>query len=343
VAKSYRLKDLVEKFDLQLHGDPETVITGVGSIKNAAPGEISFLTDHRLKHELNNTAASAVILNEKALTDCPVNALISGNVYVDYARVASLFNNAPVPVAGIHARASVSSSAHVPASASVAANAVIEDGVKLGEGTTIGAGSVIGVNARVGDQCHIAANVTICHAVVLGNRVIVHPGAVIGADGYGLAFDEGCWVKIPQLGSVEIGDDCEIGANTTIDRGTIGNTILEEDVRLDNQIQIAHNVFIGAHTAMAGCTAIAGSAKIGRNCRFGGNAGVTGHIEIADNVTLLARCLATRSISEAGVYGGIEAQPNTTWRRNLARLRQLDSLVRRWKKLEKDFEVNNKS
>jgi len=328
---------------LRLHGDPDSVINGVGSIAHAVAGQITFLTDKRHRSSLETTGASAVILAEDSLASCPANALISNNPYADYARVASLFDNAPAPVPGVHPTATVSATTSVPASASVGANVVIEEGVQLGEGCIIGPGSVIAADATLGDQCRIGANVTVCHAVIIGNRVIVHPGAVIGADGFGLAFDQGRWVKIPQLGSVEIGDDCEIGANTTIDRGAIGNTILEEDVRLDNQIQIAHNVFVGAHTAMAARSGVAGSTRIGRNCQLAGGVGVAGHLEIADNVTLMACSLLTRSITESGVYGGVEAQPNTTWRRNLARLLKLDLLVRRLIKLEKDFEDIKKS
>ncbi len=336
MAKTYRLKDLVEQFGLQLHGDPDTMISGVGSLAGAVEGQISFLNGNRYRNSLKTTVASAVILSDEAKVDCPVDALISKNVYADYARIARLFDNAPASAPGIHPAASVAESARVSSSASVGANAVIEDGARVGDGAIIGSGTVIGANAVIGNQCRLAANVTICHAVIVGRRVVIHSGAVLGSDGYGLAFDQGRWVKVPQLGSVEIGDDCEIGANTTIDRGAIGNTVLEQDVRLDNQIQIAHNVFIGAHTAMAGCVAVAGSTRIGKNCQFAGDSGLAGHLEIADNVTLMARAMVTRSIAESGVYGGgIEAQPHAEWKRNLARLRKLDQLARRLIKLEK--------
>ncbi len=343
MAKSYRLKDFVEKFGLQLHGDPDEEISAVGSLDSATSGQISFYNLNRFKSNLKITNAAAVIIGEDDLAHCPTNALVSTNVYADYARIASLFDNSPAPMPGIHPAASVADSAQIPASASVGANAVIEDGVQLGQGVIIGAGTVIGIQSVVGDQCRLAANVTLCHGVTLGKRVIVHPGAVIGADGFGLAMDEGRWIKVPQLGGVEIGDDCEIGANTAIDRGAIGNTVLEEDVRLDNQIQIAHNVHIGAHTAIAGCAAIAGSVRIGKYCLFAGNAGVIGHLEIADNVTIMARTLVTHSIHEPGVYGGYDAQPNSEWRRNLARLKKLDSLIRRFIRLEKNFEETKKS
>lgn len=343
MAKSYRLQDLVEQFGLQLRGDPDAMINGVGSLESAADGQISFYNLNRLKNSLKMTNAAAVIISEDDLDHCPTNALVSTNVYADYARIASLFDNKPAPVPGIHPTATIADSAKISASASVGANAVIEDGAQLGQGVIIGSGTVIGVQSVVGDQCRIAANVTICHAVILGKRVIVHPGAVIGSDGFGLAMDEGRWIKVPQLGSVEIGDDCEVGANTTIDRGAIDNTVLEEDVRLDNQIQIAHNVYIGAHTAMAGCTVIAGSVRIGKNCKFAGNAGVIGHLEVADNVTVLARTLITHSIHEPGVYAGYDAQPNSQWQRNLARLKKLDSLIKRLIRLERAFKEIKKS
>ena len=186
---------------------------------------------------------------------------------------------------------------------------------------------------------------TICHAVRLGNRVIVHPGAVIGADGYGLAFDDGCWVKIPQLGSVEIGDDCEIGCNTTIDRGAVGNTVLEEDVRIDNQCQIGHNVHIGAHTAMAGMSGVAGSTKIGRYCLIAGGSGFSGHLDIADKTSLASSTRAYRSIREPGTTWSAQlpAQPIKEWQRNLSRLRKLDELARRVRDMEKLLEKSLKN
>jgi UDP-3-O-[3-hydroxymyristoyl] glucosamine N-acyltransferase len=200
----------------------------------------------------------------------------------------------------------------------------------VGSGSVLGPGCVIGDDCVVGDGCELIARVTLVTRVRLGHRVLIHPGAVIGADGFGLAMDSGHWIKVPQLGGVVIGDDCEIGANTTIDRGALDDTVLEEDVRLDNQIQIGHNVRIGAHTAMAGCSAAAGSARIGRYCLIGGAAGVLGHLEICDRVVVTAMSLVTSSITEPGEYSsGTPLTDNRTWRKNAARFKQLDALARR--------------
>ncbi len=205
-------------------------------------------------------------------------------------------------------------------------------GVQIAGGCYIGAGSTIGADSRV------SANVVICHGVTIGERVNIAPGAVIGSDGFGLANEDGKWINVPQLGSVRIGDDVDIGANTTIDRGALEDTVLEEGVRLDNQIQVAHNVHIGAHTAIAGCVGISGSARIGKHCMIGGGAGIVGHLEIADNVVITGMTMVTRSISRPGVYSsGVPAQDNDSWNRNYARLRQLDKLARKVQKLERSL------
>ncbi|CAM5508618.1 UDP-3-O-acylglucosamine N-acyltransferase OS=Rhodanobacter lindaniclasticus OX=75310 GN=lpxD PE=3 SV=1 [Rhodanobacter lindaniclasticus] len=278
-----------------------------------------------------------VVLREENLADCPTTALIAKDPYVAYARIAALFERLPAAPAGVHPSAVVAASARVSASASIGpccvieADAVVEDGVVLGPHCIIGEGCVVGAQSR------LVARVTLVTRVTLGRRVLVHPGAVIGSDGFGLAFDTDHWIKLPQLGGVRIGDDCEIGANTTIDRGALEDTVLEEDVRLDNLVQIAHNVHVGAHTAMAGCAAVAGSAKIGRYCMIAGNAGVLGHLELADRVTITAKSLVTHSRREAGEYSsGVPLQDNRQWRRNAARFKHLDEYARRLVALEKD-------
>ena len=263
--------------------------------------------------------------------------LIAADPYVAFAKIAGLFERTVAASPGIHPSAVVAASARVAASASIGPFCVIGEQSGIGEGAVLGAHCSIGDRCHVGAQAHLVARVTLVRDVALGKRVLVHPGAVIGADGFGLAFDKNHWIKVPQLGGVRIGDDCEIGANTTIDRGAIGDTVLEEDVRLDNQIQIAHNVHVGAHTAMAGCAAVAGSARIGRYCLIGGGAGIVGHISIADKVTITARSLVTHSIVEPGEYSsGTPIQDNRAWRRNAARFKHLDELVRRVQQLEKE-------
>ncbi len=336
MSNTLTLNALAERFELQLAGDGAVDINGVGTLGNAQSGQLSFLSNPSYRGELKCTQASAVVLTREALPDCPTNALISENPYVDYARIAALFtlNDAAEP--GIHPSASVASSAVIGQRVSIGPNVVVGERSDIQDGATIGPNCVIGRDSTIGAGSRLVTNVTIVDQVRLGRRVIVHPGAVIGADGFGLAFDRDHWIKVPQLGGVQIGDDCEIGANTTIDRGAIEDTVLEDDVRLDNLVQVGHNVYIGAHTAIAGCVGIAGSARIGRYCLIAGGAGIGGHLEIADKVTVKAMGMVTRSIKQPGEYGsGVEAQPHQEWQRNLARLRKLDTLVRRLLKLER--------
>jgi UDP-3-O-[3-hydroxymyristoyl] glucosamine N-acyltransferase len=286
---------------------------------------------------LEKSQAGAVILSPAEADGCPVPVLLSANPQLTYARVASLFTPAGEDVPGIHPSAVVDSGARVAARVCIGPHCTVEADVVLEEGVFLGPGCVVGHNARLGAGTRLVANVTICHGVELGKRVLVHPGAIIGSDGFGLANDRGRWVKIPQLGSVLVGDDVEIGANTTIDRGALEDTIIEIGVKLDNQIQVAHNVRIGAHTAVAGCVGIAGSAKIGRYCNLGGGVGIAGHLEIADRVTVTGMSLVTKSITKPGVYSsGLGVETNRRWNKISARLRRLDELARSVIALEKN-------
>ncbi|MDX1572069.1 MAG: UDP-3-O-(3-hydroxymyristoyl)glucosamine N-acyltransferase [Xanthomonadales bacterium] len=335
--KSCTAGELAERLGVSLSGDPATRLEGVATLQNAGPGDLTFLANPGYRKHLAETRAGAVILDAENAAACPGAALVSENPYVTYARAAGFFDPSRDTKAGIHPSAVVDPTAQVHADAEVGPLCVIGAGARIGAGSAIGAGCVIGDHVRIGAGCRLHARVTVGDRVVVGDRVIVHPGAVLGSDGFGLAFDEDHWIKVPQLGSVRIGDDCEIGANTSIDRGAVEDTILEEDVRLDNQIQIAHNVFIGAHTAMAGCSAVAGSARIGRYCLIGGGAGILGHLEVADRVTITAMSLVTHSIREPGEYSsGTPLQPNRQWRRNAVRLRQLDQLARTINELKRD-------
>jgi UDP-3-O-[3-hydroxymyristoyl] glucosamine N-acyltransferase len=268
-----------------------------------------------------------------------VSALVVSNPYLGYARVAALLApEQPVP-AGIHPSAYVSDRATVDASACIGPQAVVENQASVGARSHIGPGCVIDRGATIGDDCTLKANVTICHHVRIGDRALLHPGVVIGADGFGIANNAGVWVKVPQLGAVVIADDVEIGANTTIDRGALGDTVIEEGVKLDNLIQIGHNVRIGAHTAIAAGVAIGGSATIGKRCTIGGAASVAGHLELADDVHLTATSAVSKSISEPGLYSsGMPIQDNRTWRKNIVRLRQLDEMAKRLKDLEKKLD-----
>ncbi|MDO1529891.1 UDP-3-O-(3-hydroxymyristoyl)glucosamine N-acyltransferase [Fulvimonas sp. R45] len=334
---TYTLAELAERFGLSCHGDDATRIGGVGTLSGAGAGQLSFLSNGKYAAQLAATRAGAVILREENLADCPVPALVARDPYVAYAKIAALFERLPSAPPGIHPSAVVAPGARVAASASIGPCCTVAEGAVIEDGAVLGPHCIVGEDCTVGAQSRLVARVTLVTRVTLGKRVLVHPGAVIGSDGFGLAFDADHWIKLPQLGGVRVGDDCEIGANTTIDRGALDDTVLEEDVRLDNQIQIAHNVHVGAHTAMAGCAAVAGSARIGRYCMIGGNAGVLGHLELADRVTITAKSLVTHSIREPGEYSsGIPLQENRQWRRNAARFKHLDDFARRLAALEKD-------
>jgi len=333
----FTVAELAARLGLSLHGDGTRQIDGVGTLAGASASQLSFLSNSKYETQLADTQAGVVVLREENLASCPTAALIAKDPYVAYAKLAALFERHPSAPPGIHASAVVAATARVSASASIGPFCVIDDGAVIEDGAILGPHCIIGPDCIVGAHARLVARVTLVVRVTLGQRVLVHPGAVLGSDGFGLAFDVDHWVKLPQLGGVRIGDDCEIGANTTIDRGALDDTVLEEDVRLDNQIQIAHNVYIGAHTAMAGCSAAAGSAKIGRYCLIGGNAGVLGHLELADRVTITAKSLVTSSIREPGEYSsGVPLQANRPWRKNAARFKHLDEFARRLSALEKE-------
>jgi UDP-3-O-[3-hydroxymyristoyl] glucosamine N-acyltransferase len=336
-VRSLKLSELAEQFNLQYHGDGDTLIEGVGALSDATETQISFLSNPAYREQLVSTRAAAVIISESELENCPVNSLLADDPYVSYARIAGIFDPRRPLEPGLHATASIDPTATLGDDIHIGANAVIGPGCEIGDACSIGPGCVLMADCKLGSGSLLKANVTVCEGVVIGKRTIIHPGAVIGADGFGLAFDRDHWVKIPQLGIVRIGDDCEVGANTTIDRGAIGDTILENDVRIDNQVQIAHNVQIGAHTALAGMVGIAGSTQIGEYCIFAGSSGTVGHIRIADRTTVHFRSVITRSIEQAGTTwsAALPAQPTKDWNRTVAHLRRLEKLARRVLKLEK--------
>ncbi len=321
---------LAERFGLTLHGDGSLPVHGVATLAGAGPGQLAFLANPRYRAQLQASRASVVVLGDGDAGAAPNAALVAKDPYTAFARIAALFDPAPAATPGLHPSSVVDPLATIAASASIGPFVTVGARSRIGEGCVVGPGCVIGEDCELGEGCELLARVTLVTRVRLGRRVRIHPGAVLGADGFGLAMDAGRWIKVPQLGGVRVGDDCEIGANTCIDRGALEDTVLEEDVRLDNQIQIGHNVHIGAHTAMAGCSAAAGSARIGRYCLIGGAAGVLGHLEICDKVTITAMSLVTHSIREPGEYSsGTPLTDNRTWRKNAARFKQLDALARR--------------
>ena len=332
---SVSLGELAGRFGCELRGDPDTQISGVATLANAGPGQLSFLANPGYRKFLGDTRAGAVILSAKDADRCPVPALVSDNPYLLYARVAAVLNPPQPFEAGISPRATVDEAASTASSAWIGAGCVIEAGAAIGERCFIGPGTVVGKDVKVGDDCRLVARVTLCEGVRIGNRAVIHPGAVIGADGFGIARDGERWIKVPQVGSVRIGDDVEIGANTTIDRGAIEDTVIESGVKLDNQIQIGHNVRIGEHTVVAGCVGISGSTVVGRRCMIAGATGIGGHIEIADDVVLLAASVVTSSIPEAGVYGSALMHDDArSWRRNSARFKHLDDMAKRLRRVE---------
>nr|VFJ68391.1 MAG: UDP-3-O-[3-hydroxymyristoyl] glucosamine N-acyltransferase [Candidatus Kentron sp. FW] len=333
---SISLGELADILKAELHGDRDCRIERVATLQSASPGSISFLANHRYRSHLAKTRASAVILSPADQPECPVFSLALENPYLGYAKVASLLNSVPVLPSGIHPTAWVSTKATIHETAWVGAQAVIEDGVSIGVNTYIGAGCVVSSQTIVGDYSQLVANVALCRNTVIGKRVLIHPGVVIGGDGFGIANNNGIWVKIPQLGSVRVGDDVEIGANTTIDRGALEDTVIEDGVKIDNQVQVGHNVYIGAHTAIAGCVAIAGSVRIGKRCVVGGATAIAGHLNIADDVYLTGASQVAKSIPKSGIYSSwIPIQESLVWRKNVVRLNQLDEMARRIKALEK--------
>jgi len=339
----YTLASLAERFGLELVGDGGHEVSRVATLADASPDCVTFLANPGLRPQLAATHAGAVILRQADAGDCPGNCLLSEDPYLSYARLAVLFDRRPVQAPGVHPRASVDPGARLGENVGVAAGAVIGAGCDIGDGCAIGPGCVLAPGCTLGPGCRLVANVTLGDGVRLGRRVLVHPGAVIGADGFGLVQADGHWEKVPQLGSVVVGDDCEIGANTCIDRGAIGDTVLEEDVRIDNLCQIGHNCRIGAHTAMAAFTGISGSVTIGRGCQFAGRSGVHGHLEIAEGVTVAAMTMVKKSITEPGTTwsAGIPARPIREWQRVVGHMNRLDATSRRIRAIERQLTEPN--
>ena len=320
-----------------VEGDPTQTVSAVATIKNACSGQITFYNLKSLRQYLGTTQASAVILKRADLDYCGTNAIVVDNPLLAYAQIAKILSNTAPPKPQIHPTAVIDSAASVHESASVGAFCVIESGAVVAESCIIGSHCYIAKNVCLAKDVRLVNNVTVMADCQIGARTIIHPGAVIGADGFGNANDQGKWVKIPQLGSVEIGTDVEIGANTTIDCGAIENTIIGNGVRLDNLIQIAHNVVIGDHTAIASMTAVAGSTIIGQYCMIGGTVAISGHIEIADRVTLTGRTTVLQSIKKSGVYSSCAPLvTNSKWHKNYVQMKKLDELAKRVKTLEKN-------
>lgn len=337
---AYRLADIVERFGGQVIGDADTLIRQIGTLEKASAGQIAFLTNAKYHKQLEGSKASAVILSRPDADATDLPRIVCDNPYSYFAKLSAFLNPLPACVPGIHPSAVIGKETHISPQAHIGPQVTVGDGAVIGAGTVVMAGCAIGENATLGDNTRLYPNVTVYHDCLIGNHVIVHSGAVIGSDGFGMAWDDGRWLKIPQIGRVLIGDHVEIGANTTIDRGALDDTVIEEGVKMDNQIQVAHNVRIGAHTAIAGCVGIAGSATIGKYCRIGGSAGILGHLSIADGVEISSFTLISKSIREKGVYSGIYPfSEKETWLKNAAHLRHLDDMFTRIKQLEKELKA----
>jgi len=329
------LGELATRFGCELIGDPDIEVSSVASLSNADSGSLTFLSSAAYKQQLSSTKAAAVILRPEDAAESPVAAILHADPYACYARMASVLHPPPAFEPGIHASVVADTTATISDSACLAPNVVVGERSVIGENAYIGPGTVIGPDCVVGDDTRIIANATLVRAVRIGKRGLIHPGVVLGSDGFGNAMSPEGWVKVPQVGGLVVGHDVEIGTNTAVDCGAIGDTVIEDGVRIDNMCHIAHNVRIGEHTAIAGMVGIAGSTTIGKRCMFGGMAAAVGHITICDDVIIWGKAVATKDITEPGLYSAMfPAEPAKEWARKVSRFRRIDSLVARVKKLE---------
>ncbi len=340
---TYSVRELAREIGVDVLGNGDAEITHVADLDESQQGSLSFAASNQYLNKLKKTKATAVIVPEVLVAHCNATALVSENPYLSFARAAKLLHPEDEQIAGIHSSAVIHDDCEIADNVYIGPNVVISAKCTIGSDCHIGPGTIITAPSFIGASSRLIARVSIVGPVIMGERVIIHPGAVIASDGFGLANDNGVWEKIPQLGRVVLGDDVEVGANTTIDRGALKDTIIEQGAKLDNQIQIAHNVIIGAHTAIAGCTGIAGSTVIGKHCAIGAAAGIQGHIKIADGVQVSGMAAIRKSITEPGLYSsGTTAQDNKSWLRNAARFKDLDTLFKRVNDIMKRLERMDK-
>jgi UDP-3-O-[3-hydroxymyristoyl] glucosamine N-acyltransferase len=333
---SYSLKQLAEQVGAEVAGDENTLVTSIGTLAASVEGQISFLSNSKYRSQLSDTKASAVIISPDDVPHCPCAALVMANPYVGFARVAQILDTTPDAASDISPQASIDNTATLGTNVKVGPFVVIEAGADIGDDVQIGAGCFIGKDTVIGQGTKIWANTTLYHNVIVGEECLIQSNTVIGADGFGYANDNGQWIKIPQIGRVIIGNNVEIGASTTVDRGALEDTVIRDGVIIDNQCQIAHNATIKENAAIAGCTVVAGSTTIGKYCTIGGMSAITGHVEIADNVHFTGMAMVTKGVSEPGLYSsGIPAMPSKEWRKTAIGIRNLTSLNQRVKKLEK--------
>jgi UDP-3-O-[3-hydroxymyristoyl] glucosamine N-acyltransferase len=330
------LGELAVRFGCELRGDPETLVDHVTTLANADARSLAFVANPRYRQQLASTRAAAVVLDEASAADCATAALVCSNPHATYARIAAILHPLPPAPAGVHPTAVIGPGARIDPSAHVGALSMVGEDALVGPRAFVGPQCLVDAGATLAEDVRLIARVTVCRRVQIGARTIVQPGAVIGGDGFGYAQEGGRWIKVPQTGTVRVGPDVEIGANTTIDRGAIEDTVIEEGVKLDNLIMIAHNVRVGAHSALAACVGVSGSTTIGRRCMIGGQVGIGGHLAIGDDVIITGCTMVSHSIPRPGVYsGGIPLEEAHVWRRLVARFKRIDSLAARLKALER--------
>ena len=335
---SITLAQLANRLSLEYEGDGETLVDHIASLENAGPGGLSFLADRRYRKYLAETRASVVVVDPELAGETRIPILLAPNPHLAFARAAVIVAPRRKEPEGIHPTAWVDPDAVLGKNVAIGAHAFVGRGSRIGDHVQVGPGCVVGEEVEIGEGCHLVSRVTVWDRCTIGRRCLLQPGAVIGGDGFGYANDGGRWEQVPQLGIVRLGDDVDVGANTTVDRGAIGETILENGVKLDNLVQIGHNVQIGEHTIVAACTGIAGSTRIGKHCAIGGAVGIAGHLTIADGVQMTGMTQVTKSLKQPGVYSsGTGVEPSSQWRRNASRFHQLDEITKRLRELEKQM------
>ena len=333
---SVSIGELAVRFGCELRGDPGVEVERVATLAEADAQSVAFVANPRYRTQLASTRAAVVVLDEASAAGCPCAALISANPHATFARIAAVLHPAPAGTPGVHPSAIVAPGAQIDPTAHIGALCVIGAGVHIGARAYVGPQCLIEDGVQVAADVRLVGRVTLCRGVSIGERTVIQPGAVLGGDGFGFAQDAGRWLKVPQTGGVRVGVDVEIGSNTTIDRGAIEDTVIEEGAKLDNLIQIAHNVHIGAHTALAACVGVSGSTTIGRRCMIGGQVGIGGHLTICDDVMITGCTMVSHSVSRPGVYsGGIPLEEAHTWRRLVGRFKRLEALAARLKSLER--------
>jgi len=339
--KQYCLSELASVLGASVVGDENILVTSIATLKSAQSGQISFLSNPKYRSQLLESQASAFLLREQDLEGFDGNAIVVNDPYVAYAIIAQTLDSTPLPSDTIHSTAVISARAKLGNNVCIGANTVIEDDAVIGDDCHIGANNFVGKGATIGSRTNTWANVSIYHHVMIGSDCLLHSGCVIGSDGFGFAPNNGQWYKIPQTGSVTLGNRVEIGANTTIDRGALDNTSIGDGCIIDNQVHIGHNVVMGKHCAVAANAAFAGSSLIGDNCIFGGACAISGHLTLVNDVTITGMSMVIKSIDTAGVYSsGMPAQSNREWRKNGARYRQLDAMAKRLKQVENQLKAD---